>query len=85
MTLRHPWGRRKNTRSMFIEAGRSIHREKGLVVGGEALTLKRVSGRAEADFGIRDSHASSIGRIWDRQSEYQTDVLAMIAAHDSNS
>jgi hypothetical protein len=70
---------------MFIEAGRSILREEGLAAGGEALTLKRVCERVEADFGIRYTNASIIGRIWDSQSDYQTDVLAMIAADDSNS
>lgn len=85
MTHRRPRVRREDTRSMFIEAGRSILREEGLAVGGEALTLKRVSDRVEADFGIRYTNASIIGRIWASQSEYQTDVLALIAADDSNS
>ena len=70
---------------MFIEAGRSILREEGLAVGGEALTLKRVSDRVEADFGIRYTNASIIGRIWDSQADYQTDVLVTVAADDSNS
>jgi len=70
---------------MFIAAGRSILREEGLAVGGEALTLKRVSDRVEAEFGIRYTNASIIGRIWDSQSDYQTDVLATVAADDSNS
>jgi len=85
MTNRRPRVSREDTRFMFIEAGRSILREEGLAVGGEALTLKRVSQRVEADFGIRYTNASIIGRIWDSQSEYQTDVLAMVAADDSNS
>lgn len=70
---------------MFIDVGRSILREEGLAVGGEALTLKRVIDRVEADFGIRYTNGSILGRIWDSQSEYQTDVLATIAADDSNS
>ena len=70
---------------MFVEAGRSILREEGLAVGDEALTLKRVSDRVEADFGIRYTNASIIGRIWDSQADYQTDVLATVAADDSNS
>jgi len=84
MTSR-PRVRREDTRKMFIEAGRAILREEGLGTGGEALTLKRVSARVESDFGIRFTNASIIGRIWDCQSEYQTDVLAIIAADDSNS
>ena len=84
MTSR-PRVRREDTRKMFIEAGRAILREEGLGTGGETLTLKRVSARVESDFGIRFTNASIIGRIWDSQSEYQTDVLAIIAADDSNS
>ena len=80
-----PRVRREDTRKMFIEAGRAILREEGLGTGGETLTLKRVSARVEADSGIRFTNASIIGRIWDSQSEYQTDVLAVIAADDSNS
>jgi hypothetical protein len=85
MTHRRPRVRREDTRSMFIEAGRSILREEGLATGGEALTLKRVSDRVEVDSGIRFTNASIIGRIWESQSEYQTDVLAAIAADDSTS
>ena len=79
-----PRVRRDDTRKMFIEAGRAILREEGLGTGGETLTLKRVSDRVESDFGIRFTNASIIGRIWDSQSEYQTDVLAVVAADDSN-
>jgi hypothetical protein len=70
---------------MFIEAGRSILRQEGLAVGGEALKLKRVSDQVEADFGIWCTNASITGRLWDTQSEYQADVLVTIAADDSNS
>lgn len=69
---------------MFIEAGRAILREEGLATGGEALTLKRVIDRVEADFGLHYTNASIIGRIWESQSDYQTDVLVTIAADDSN-
>ena len=84
MTSQRPWVRREDTRQMFIEAGRAILREEGLGSGGEMLTLKRVRDRVEVDFGVRFTNASIIGRIWDNQSEYQTDVLATIAADDSN-
>jgi len=84
MTSQRPWVRREDTRQMFIEAGRAILREEGLGTGGEMLTLKRVRDRVEVDFGVRFTNASIIGRIWDNQSEYQTDVLATIAADDSN-
>ena len=85
MTHRRPRVRREDTRSMFIDVGRSILREEGLASGGEALTLKRVSDRVEAEFGIRYTNGSILGRIWDSQFDYQTDVLATIAADDSNS
>jgi hypothetical protein len=85
MTHRRPRLRREDTRSMFIEAGRSILRQEGLAVGGEALKLKRVSDQVESDFGIWCTNASITGRLWDTQSEYQADVLVTIAADDSNS
>ncbi len=69
---------------MFIEAGRAILREGGLGTGGDVLTFKKVCQRVESDFGIRFTNASIIGRIWKNQFEYQTDVLATIAADDSN-
>lgn len=84
MNSNRPRIRRDETRSMFIEAGRAILREEGLGTGGEKLTLKRVSDRVEAQFGVRFTNASIIGRIWQNQSEYQTDVLATVAADDSN-
>ena len=84
MTSNRPRFRRDDTRTMFIEAGQAILREEGLGTGGEKLTLKRVSDRVEAQYGIRFTNASIIGRIWENQSDYQTDVLATIAADDSN-
>ncbi len=76
---------REELRSIFIEAGWAILREEGLGAGGEALTLKRVRERVEADTGIRMTNASLIGRVWENQFDYQTDVLAAIAADDSTS
>ena len=84
MNSNRPRIRRDETRAMFIEAGRAILREEGLGTGGEKLTLKRVSDRVEAQYGVRFTNASIIGRIWENQSEYQTDVLATVAADDSN-
>ena len=83
MTTRRPKVSRDDTRKMFIEAGRAILREEGLGTG-EVLTLKRVCERVDSDFGIRFTNASIIGRIWKNQFEYQTEVLATIAADDSN-
>ena len=85
MTTRRPQLRRKETRSMFLEAGVAILREHGLGAWGEVLTLKRARDRVEADHGVRFVNASLIGRIWKDQYDYQTDVLATVAADDSNS
>jgi hypothetical protein len=76
---------RHDLHDLFIEAGRTILREEGLGAGGEALTFKRVSERVEGDSGIKVTNASLIGRVWENQYEYQTDVLATIAADDSAS
>ena len=68
-------------RDLCIEAGWMILREEGLGAGGEALTFKRVRERVEADTGIRVTNASLIGRIWENQFAFQTDVLAAVAGH----
>jgi len=85
MASRRPRLSRDDLRALFIETGRAILREEGLGAGGEALTFKRVSDRVEAGTGIRVTNASLIGRVWENQFEYQTDVLATIAADDSTS
>ncbi len=66
---------------LFVRAGWDILREEGLGAGGEALTFKRVRQRVEADTGIQVTNASLIGRVWENQSDYQTDVLTAVAAH----
>lgn len=58
-------------------------REEGLGAGGDQLTFKRVSERIEAQTGRRITNASVIGRIWENQFDFQTDVLATVAANDS--
>ena len=80
MTGRRPRLSRDELYGMFIEAGRSILREEGLGAGAERLTFRRVSERVERDTGIRVTNASLIGRVWENQFDYQTDVLATIAA-----
>lgn len=85
MATRRPRMTRDDLYSLFVETGRTILREEGLGAGGEVLTFKRVSERVEADTGIRVTNASLIGRVWENQFDYQTDVLATIAADDSTS
>ena len=81
MTAGRPRLGRDQLRDLFIQAGWAILREEGLGAGGEALTFKRVRERVEADSGIRVTNASLIGRIWENQFAYQTDVLAAVAGH----
>jgi hypothetical protein len=81
MAERRPRLSRDKLYDLFIKAGWDILREEGLGAGGETLTLKRVRERVESDTGIQVTNASLIGRIWENQSDYQTDVLATIAAH----
>ncbi len=58
--------------------------EEGLSSGAAALTFKRVFARVEEDTGVRLTNASVIRRVWDSQSDFQTDVLAMIARGQSD-
>ncbi len=85
MATRRPKLSHDDLHDLFIEAGRAILREEGLGSGGEMLTFKRVSDRVESETGIRVTNASLIGRVWKNQFDYQTDVLATIAADDSAS
>jgi len=85
VTAGRPRVSRDQLRTLFIEAGWAILREEGLGAGGDALTLKRVRERVEQDTGIRMTNASLIGRVWENQFDYQTDVLAAIAADASTS
>jgi hypothetical protein len=85
MTPSRPRMSRHELRTLFIDTGWAILREEGLGAGAEALTFKRVRERVEADSGIHITNASLIGRVWDDQFDYQTDVLATIAADDSTS
>jgi hypothetical protein len=85
MTSRRPRMDREELRALLIDAGRAILREEGLGAGGSALTFKRVRERVESDTSIHVTNASIIGRLWENQFEYQTDVLATFAADDSRS
>ena len=71
--------------ALLIATGRKILREEGLSAGAELLTFKQVRDRIEAERGVRIGNGSIIGRVWDSLFDYQTEVLAHIAADDSTS
>ncbi len=48
------------------------------------LTLKRAHEWVEAEAGIHVTNASILGRVWDNQVEYTTEVLVTIAADYSS-
>jgi hypothetical protein len=77
---RHPPRRtREDLRQLLVEAGTEIVWEEGLAAGAEHVTFKRVFERLEERQGVRVTHASVIGRIWQNQEEFQTDVLTRMA------
>jgi hypothetical protein len=82
---RQPRLSRDELRDLFVASGIAILREEGLGAGGDLLTFKRVSQRIEDETGRRVTNASLIGRVWENQSDYQTEVLAKIASDDSSS
>ena len=70
---------RDELRELILATGQTMLEEEGLSSGAAALTFKRVFARVEEDTGIRLTNASVIRRVWDSQSDFQTDVLAKIA------
>jgi hypothetical protein len=54
-------------------------KEEGLSSGATALTFKRVFARIGEDTGVRLTNASVIRRVWDSQSDFQTDLLVTVA------
>ncbi len=75
---------KEELRAFMMTAGRQILDEEGLGIGAADLTFKRAFDRVAVDTGVRLTNASIIRRVWENQSDYQTDVLAAIAS-DSNS
>ncbi len=75
---------REELREMLVSAGVDILLEEGLGSGAGHLTFKRVFEWLEQHTGVRVTNASVIGRIWDNQAEYQTDVLVAIASTDGS-
>jgi len=63
-----------------MTAGLAILHEEGLGIAVRELTFKRVLDRVEADSGIRVTNASVIRRVWEHQADFQSDVLAAVAA-----
>ena len=70
---------RQELRNLLVRVGTEILWEEGLATGAEDLTFKRVFERVEKSTGVRVTHASVIGRIWQNQEEFQTEVLANLA------
>ncbi|MGO8873928.1 MAG: hypothetical protein ACLQPH_21490 [Acidimicrobiales bacterium] len=81
---RQPKQGRAELRELMVETGRAILRDEGLGAGAEALTFKRVFARVERDTGVRLTNASIIRRVWENQADFQSDVLAGIAADGSD-
>ena len=82
---RRPRVGRDELRALFLQAGRAIVQEEGLGSGGEMLTLKRAREWVETNAGIHVTNASILGRVWDNQVDYATEVLVTIAAEYSSS
>ncbi|HEY5110279.1 MAG TPA: hypothetical protein VII96_11785 [Acidimicrobiales bacterium] len=77
---RRPRRTKEEIRRLLMDAGRSILAEEGLGVGAGDVTFKRAFERVESTTGVRLTNASVIRRVWENQAEYQTDVLAAVAA-----
>ena len=70
---------REELRNALLEAGREILHEEGLLPTSSNLTFKKAFERVERQTGIRLTHASVIGRVWDNMADFQADVLASVA------
>jgi len=63
----------------MMEAALGLLSERGLGVGAQELTFKRVFDRVEETTGVRLTNASVIRRVWENQAEFQDDVLIAVA------
>ena len=79
---RTPRRTREELRGLLVQAGTEILWAEGLAAGAEHVTFKRVFERLEETAGVRITHASVIGRIWQNQEEFQTEVLKRVAELD---
>jgi AcrR family transcriptional regulator len=75
--------RATETKQLLVDAGVETLLEEGLGSGAEGLTFKRVYDRLEQTKDIRLTNASVIGRAFQTQEAFQAEVLATIAASDS--
>jgi hypothetical protein len=73
---------RAELRRLLVSAGTEILLEEGLGTGAEHLTFKRVFERIEVTSGARLTNASVIGRVFENQSQFQSEVLTTIARVD---
>lgn len=73
---------RSELRALLLDAGVEVLRQDGLGTGAEQLTFKRVFERVAATTGVRVTNASVIGRIWDSLADYQSAVVAAVAAEE---
>ncbi len=76
---RPPRRTRHELRRLLVEAGAQLLWQEGLAAGAEHVTFKRVFDHLERTSGVRVTHASVIGRIWQNQEEFQTEVLTNLA------
>jgi len=77
---RAPRRSRRELAGLLVDAGRSILEEEGLDIGAGHLTFKRVFDHLESTSGVRLTNASVIGRVWEDQEDFRTDVLVSIAS-----
>lgn len=75
---RGPRRSRTELRDLLLRAGTDLLLQEGLASGAEHLTFKRVLDKLASE-GIRITNASIIGRVWDSQADFQTDVLVSVA------
>ena len=83
--VRRPRLSREELRALLLAAGRSIMLEEGLGTVADSLNFKRAFDRVEAETGVRVTNASVIGRLWENQADYQTDVMVELASDTSRS
>ena len=77
MATRAPRRSRAELRQLVLDAGLAILAEDGLRAGAD-LTFKRAFERVAADAGVRLTNASIIGRVWEDQAAFQSEVMATV-------